>query len=128
MDEAERCDYLMIQHGIALAEGTPAALKQRYTVDTIEQVFFESGADARCERWQSLDGSFKQMLRDKRTLALMFFGTIADYDADVFLISKQHNASSKLGCSSCDQSVVNVIDTKNVTIHHYDSSQSTEND
>ena len=44
MDEAERCDYLMlIRHGIALAEGTPAALKQQYAVDTIEQVFLKAG-------------------------------------------------------------------------------------
>jgi len=44
MDEAERCDYLMlIRHGIALAEGTPAALKQQYAVDTIEQVFMKAG-------------------------------------------------------------------------------------
>ncbi|RRK10103.1 ABC transporter ATP-binding protein [Lactiplantibacillus garii] len=44
MDEAERCDYLMlIRHGIALAQGTPAELKQRYHVETIEQVFLKAG-------------------------------------------------------------------------------------
>ena len=44
MDEAERCDYLMlIRHGIALAQGTPAALKAQYQVDSIEQVFLKAG-------------------------------------------------------------------------------------
>ncbi|WP_087742707.1 ABC transporter ATP-binding protein [Levilactobacillus zymae] len=44
MDEAERCDELMlIREGIALAQGTPADLKREYTVDTIEQVFLKAG-------------------------------------------------------------------------------------
>ncbi|MCA1342107.1 ABC transporter ATP-binding protein [Lactiplantibacillus pentosus] len=44
MDEAERCDYLMlIRGGIALAQGTPHDLKQQYDVATIEQVFLKAG-------------------------------------------------------------------------------------
>ncbi|WP_318765490.1 ABC transporter ATP-binding protein [Lactiplantibacillus carotarum] len=44
MDEAERCDYLMlIRRGVALAQGSPADLKQQYDVDTIEQVFLKAG-------------------------------------------------------------------------------------
>lgn len=44
MDEAERCDYLMlIRGGIALAQGTPHDLKQQYDVTTIEQVFLKAG-------------------------------------------------------------------------------------
>lgn len=44
MDEAERCDYLMlIREGIALAQGTPGALEQEYAVPTIEQVFLKAG-------------------------------------------------------------------------------------
>lgn len=44
MDEAERCDYLMlIRHGVALAQGTPTELKRRYQVETIEQVFLKAG-------------------------------------------------------------------------------------
>ncbi|MBU7446807.1 MULTISPECIES: ABC transporter ATP-binding protein [Lactiplantibacillus] len=44
MDEAERCDYLMlIRGGIALAQGTPHDLKQQYDVGTIEQVFLKAG-------------------------------------------------------------------------------------
>ncbi|ETY73446.1 ABC transporter ATP-binding protein [Lactiplantibacillus fabifermentans] len=44
MDEAERCDYLMlIRRGIALAQGTPAELKAKYQVDSIEQVFLKAG-------------------------------------------------------------------------------------
>lgn len=44
MDEAERCDYLMlIRGGIALAQGTPHDLKQQYDVETIEQVFLKAG-------------------------------------------------------------------------------------
>lgn len=44
MDEAERCDELMlIREGIALAQGTPAELKRAYAVDTIEQVFLKAG-------------------------------------------------------------------------------------
>ncbi|MDT6979355.1 ABC transporter ATP-binding protein [Levilactobacillus zymae] len=44
MDEAERCDELMlIREGIALAQGTPADLKREYAVDTIEQVFLKAG-------------------------------------------------------------------------------------
>lgn len=43
MDEAERCDYLMlIRGGIALAQGTPRDLKQQYDVATIEQVFLKA--------------------------------------------------------------------------------------
>lgn len=44
MDEAERCDYLMlIRRGIALAQGSPTELKRQYHVETIEQVFLKAG-------------------------------------------------------------------------------------
>jgi len=44
MDEAERCDALMlIREGIALAQGPPSHLKQEYDVATIEQVFLKAG-------------------------------------------------------------------------------------
>lgn len=44
MDEAERCDYLMlIREGIALAQGTPQQLEKDYAVTTIEQVFLKAG-------------------------------------------------------------------------------------
>ncbi|MFC6182359.1 ABC transporter ATP-binding protein [Lactiplantibacillus daowaiensis] len=44
MDEAERCDYLMlIRGGVALAQGTPADLKRQYKVDSIEAVFLKAG-------------------------------------------------------------------------------------
>ncbi|MBU7469138.1 ABC transporter permease [Lactiplantibacillus plantarum] len=66
---------------------------------------------------------FKQMLRDKRTLALMFLAPLLIMMLMYFLFQNNTTQVASLGVHHVDQSVVNVIDTKNVTIHHYDSSQ-----
>ena len=66
---------------------------------------------------------FKQMLRDKRTLALMFLAPLLIMTLMYFLFQNNTTQVASLGVHHVDQSVVNVIDTKNVTIHHYDSSQ-----
>ncbi len=66
---------------------------------------------------------FKQMLRDKRTLALMFLAPLLIMTLMYFLFQNNTTQVASLGIHHVDQSVVNVIDTKNVTIHHYDSSQ-----
>ena len=66
---------------------------------------------------------FKQMLRDKRTLALMFLAPLLIMALMYFLFQNNTTQVATLGVHNVDQSVVNVIDTKNVTIHHYDSSQ-----
>ena len=66
---------------------------------------------------------FKQMLRDKRTLALMFLAPLLIMTLMYFLFQNNTTQLASLGVHHVDQSVVNVIDTKNVTIHHYDSSQ-----
>lgn len=66
---------------------------------------------------------FKQMLRDKRTLALMFLAPLLIMTLMFFLFQNNTTQVASLGVHHVDQSVVNVIDTKNVTIHHYDSSQ-----
>lgn len=69
---------------------------------------------------------FKQMLRDKRTLALMFLAPLLIMTLMYFLFQNNTTQVASLGVHHVDQSVVNVIDTKNVTIHHYDSSQARE--
>ncbi|MCH4130868.1 MAG: ABC transporter permease [Lactiplantibacillus sp.] len=66
---------------------------------------------------------FKQLLRDKRTLALMFLAPLLIMTLMYFLFQNNTTQVASLGVHHVDQSVVNVIDTKNVTIHHYDSSQ-----
>ena len=66
---------------------------------------------------------FKQMLRDKRTLALMFLAPLLIMTLMYFLFQNNKTQVASWGVHHVDQSVVNVIDTKNVTIHHYDSSQ-----
>ncbi|WP_057914246.1 ABC transporter ATP-binding protein [Peribacillus muralis] len=44
MDEAERCDKLaMLREGTVIASGTPAALKQQYAVETLDDVFLKIG-------------------------------------------------------------------------------------
>ncbi|WP_432374420.1 ABC transporter permease [Lactiplantibacillus pentosus] len=66
---------------------------------------------------------FKQLLRDKRTLALMFLAPLLIMTLMYFLFQNNTTQVASLGVHHVDQSVVKVIDTKNVTIHHYDSSQ-----
>lgn len=66
---------------------------------------------------------FKQLLRDKRTLALMFLAPLLIMTLMYFLFQNNTTQVASLGVHHVEQSVVNVIDTKNVTIHHYDSSQ-----
>ncbi|MCM8608470.1 MULTISPECIES: ABC transporter permease [Lactiplantibacillus] len=66
---------------------------------------------------------FKQLLRDKRTLALMFLAPLLIMTLMYFLFQNNTTQVASLGVHHVDQSVFNVIDTKNVTIHHYDSSQ-----
>ncbi|MGX6394854.1 ABC transporter permease [Lactiplantibacillus pentosus] len=66
---------------------------------------------------------FKQLLRDNRTLALMFLAPLLIMTLMYFLFQNNTTQVASLGVHHVDQSVVNVIDTKNVTIHHYDSSQ-----
>lgn len=66
---------------------------------------------------------FKQLLRDKRTLALMFLAPLLIMTLMYFLFQNNTTQVASLGVHHVDQSVVNVIDTKNVTIHHYNRSQ-----
>ncbi|WP_211749884.1 ABC transporter ATP-binding protein [Paenibacillus sp. Marseille-Q4541] len=44
MDEAQRCDCLaMVREGQILAEGAPDALKTSYQVETLEEIFLQTG-------------------------------------------------------------------------------------
>ncbi|ANK60383.1 ABC transporter ATP-binding protein [Loigolactobacillus backii] len=44
MADAEQCDYLMlIRNGLAITQGTPAALKRQFDVTTIDDVFLKAG-------------------------------------------------------------------------------------
>ncbi|WP_172248391.1 ABC transporter ATP-binding protein [Bacillus haikouensis] len=44
MDEAERCDRLgLLQHGEIISSDTPAAIKSRFGVSSIEDVFLKNG-------------------------------------------------------------------------------------
>lgn len=48
MDEAERCDEIvMIREGALIAKGTPQALKNRYQVNHLEEVFRSAGRESR---------------------------------------------------------------------------------
>ena len=46
MEDAEQCDYLMlIRDGYAISQGTPSELKEKFGVDSIEEVFLAAGRD-----------------------------------------------------------------------------------
>ena len=46
MDEAKRCDKLaLIRNGKIIAKGTPIELKDKFGVDTIEDIFLKIGSD-----------------------------------------------------------------------------------
>lgn len=46
MDEAERCDkVLLLRNGRFVASGSPAEIKAKYGVDTIEDAFIEAGKE-----------------------------------------------------------------------------------
>ncbi|GEP19180.1 ABC transporter ATP-binding protein [Pediococcus argentinicus] len=46
MEDAEQCDYLMlIRDGYAISQGTPSELKEKFGVDSIEEVFLSAGRD-----------------------------------------------------------------------------------
>lgn len=44
MDEAEKCDYIaMVRDGSFIASGTPRQLKERYKVNSLDEVFLNAG-------------------------------------------------------------------------------------
>jgi len=44
MDEAEKCDRLsMVRDGEILTSGTPAELKEHYSITSLEEVFLKAG-------------------------------------------------------------------------------------
>ena len=46
MDEAEKCDRLaMVRDGEVLTSGTPAELKERYNITSLEEVFLKAGGN-----------------------------------------------------------------------------------
>ncbi|MGN7399231.1 ABC transporter ATP-binding protein [Cytobacillus praedii] len=46
MDEAEKCDRLaMVRDGEVLTNGTPAELKERYNITSLEEVFLKAGGN-----------------------------------------------------------------------------------
>lgn len=66
---------------------------------------------------------FKQMLRDKRTLALMFLAPLLIMALMYFLFQNNTTQVATLGVHNVDHQVVKAINTKHVDIHHYSSNQ-----
>lgn len=47
MDEAEKCDYIsMVRDGYIITDGTPSQLKERYSANTLDEVFLKAGGNA----------------------------------------------------------------------------------
>lgn len=66
---------------------------------------------------------FKQMLRDNRTLALMFLAPLLIMALMYFLFQNNTTQVATLGVHNVDHQVVKAINTKHVDIHHYSSNQ-----
>ncbi|AER65351.1 ABC-2 type transporter family protein [Lacticaseibacillus rhamnosus ATCC 8530] len=63
------------------------------------------------------------MLRDKRTLALMFLAPLLIMALMYFLFQNNTTQVATLGVHNVDHQVVKAINTKHVDIHHYSSNQ-----
>lgn len=68
----------------------------------------------------------KQMMRDKRTLALMFLAPLLIMSLMYFLFQNNTTQTATLGVHGVDTAVVKAIDTKHVDITHYDSAAATK--
>ncbi|MGQ4560143.1 ABC transporter permease [Levilactobacillus hammesii] len=69
----------------------------------------------------------REMLRDKRTLALMFLAPLFILTLMYFLFNTSSDSIAKIGVSNVDTTVVKAIKNKHVTLHHY-SVQATAKD
>ncbi|MFC6182358.1 ABC transporter permease [Lactiplantibacillus daowaiensis] len=66
----------------------------------------------------------KQMLRDKRTLALMFVAPLLIMSLMYFLFQNNTTQVATLGVHDVDSQVVKAVESKHVAIKHYTTSQS----
>lgn len=63
----------------------------------------------------------REMLRDKRTLALMFLAPLFILTLMYFLFNTSSDSVAKIGVSNVDTTVVKAIKNKHVTLHHYNA-------
>lgn len=61
---------------------------------------------------------FKEMIRDKRTLALMFIAPLFIMTLIFFLFQSNTNTKADLGVRGVDTSVVQALDTDRIRLHH----------
>lgn len=61
---------------------------------------------------------FKEMIRDKRTLALMFIAPLFIMTLIFFLFQSNTNTKADLGMRGVDASVVRALDTDRIRLHH----------
>lgn len=61
----------------------------------------------------------RQMLRDKRTLALMFVAPLFILSLMYFLFNTNSDSVAQIGVSNVDTSLVKAVKNKHVKLHHY---------
>lgn len=61
----------------------------------------------------------REMLRDKRTLALMFIAPLFILSLMYFLFNTNSDSVAKIGVSNVDTSLVKAVKNKHVKLHHY---------
>ena len=101
MDEAERCDYIaMVRDGSILTSGTPKDLKAQYGVNNFDEVFIKSREGLVMRTLALIKRICQEMLRDKRTLALLFIAPLLILTL-MYFIFNGNTVDPKLACSEC---------------------------
>ncbi len=118
MADAEEADLLMmIRNGQAIAQGTPKQLQVDYQADSIETVFLAAGG-SKMRTEALMIRIFKEMLRDKRTLALMFIAPLFIMTLIFFLFQSNTTTKVDLAVHGVQTSLTKTMDTKHVRLHH----------
>lgn len=66
----------------------------------------------------------QEMLRDKRTLAMMFIGPLLILTLMYFLFQSNNDQTADLAVRNVDSTLVNAVDNDNIKIHHVSSNNS----
>lgn len=132
MDEAELTDKVaLLLYGDVIAFDTPQGLKERYGVNTVEEAFWLLKIERNFKmRILAISKKvLKELLRDKRTLAMMFVAPILIMWLMNVMFSASSTTSVIIAAVDVPSSLIeNLDDVEHVAVEKYTSAKAAQKD
>lgn len=125
MDEAEKCDYIsMIREGSLIATGTPEQLKKQYAADNLNDVFWQRGG-CKMRTIALIKRILLQILRDKRTLALLFIAPLLILTL-MDLVFNGKTVNPVLGIENGKKQIIQSLKEADIVVKNYEGVSNTD--